>query len=257
MEDGGKRVRKDRRSFWNSLFICLLVPVLVLLPAAGCRQNALVITEDEDTVTAVALKKGKKILPVENVQQLPEQPSGCEITSATIVLNYLGCKVSKTELAGCFPIGGNPHRSGAIFIGPNPWKVFAGSPTGQGYGCFAPVVTQALNRYFALAGSPLHAANLSGTKASDLTDFIDAGSPVIIWATISMKEPYLGDSWFLEDTGEYFRWPAREHCLVLIGYAGSDAVFSDPLDPQGTVRYDFSLFEKRYRQLSCQAIVVE
>lgn len=233
----------------------LIIFFLILLFAAGCRQNALTVTEGPGA--AGAPWKGEKILPVNNIQQLPEQPSGCEITSAAMVLNYFGCGTSKTELAGYFPIGGLPRRAGGKMVGPDPWKVFAGSPTDSGYGCFAPVVTLAVNQYASSAGWWLKAINLSGTKASGLIPFIDAGIPVIVWATISMKEPYQGDGWFLEDTGEYFRWPAREHCLVLIGYSGSDVVLSDPLDPQGTVRCNFALFEKRYRQLSCQAVAVE
>ena len=35
------------------------------------------------------------ILPVKTIYQKPELPNGCEITSATIVLNYLGFNVSK------------------------------------------------------------------------------------------------------------------------------------------------------------------
>lgn len=233
----------------------LLVMFLCLLFTAGCGRNALTVTDG--TVTAEAAWKGEKILPVGNMQQLPEQPSGCEITSAAIVLNYFGCGIDKMKLAEYFPIGGMPRLSGNVMVGPDPWKVFAGDPSGSGYGCFAPVVTLAINRYSDAAGWKLRAVNLSGTEASGLISFIDAGIPVIVWATIAMKEPYDGDGWVLEDTGESFRWPAREHCLVLIGYSGSDAVLSDPLDPRGTVRYDFSLFEKRYRQLNCQAVAVE
>ena len=201
--------------------------------------------------------RGERILPVRNIQQLPEYPSGCEITSAAIVLNYLGYRVGKTELCRCFPIGGQPHMEGGILSGPDPWTVFAGNPKGSGYGCFAPVVAQAVNRYLSSHGSWRHAENLSGTSASALTASIDRNVPVIVWATVSMKEPYRGDAWYLKSTGEYFQWPAREHCLVLTGYSGNEAVFSDPLDEKGTVRYDFSLFETRYRQLFCQAVVIE
>lgn len=233
----------------------LLMMFLCFLLTAGCGRNALMITDD--AVTAEAVWEGEKILPVDNIQQLPEQPSGCEITSAAIVLNYFGCGVDKKKLAEYFPIGGMPRLSGGVMVGPDPWKVFAGDPTGSGYGCFAPVVALAVNRYSNATGWKLKAVNLSGTEASGLIPFLDAGIPVIVWATIAMKEPYEGDGWVLEDTGESFRWPAREHCLVLIGYSGGDAVLSDPLDPRGTVRYDFSLFEKRYRQLNCQAVAVE
>ena len=38
-------------------------------------------------------------LDVENIDQNPELPNGCEITSAAIVLNYLGFSVDKVTLA--------------------------------------------------------------------------------------------------------------------------------------------------------------
>ena len=38
-------------------------------------------------------------LDVENIPQNPELPNGCEITSAAIVLNYLGFDIDKVTLA--------------------------------------------------------------------------------------------------------------------------------------------------------------
>lgn len=38
-------------------------------------------------------------LNVENILQTPELPNGCEITSAAIVLNYLGFDIDKVTLA--------------------------------------------------------------------------------------------------------------------------------------------------------------
>lgn len=242
---------KRRHIRLSRLLACLLAP-LSLLAAAGCGGNALSVTTE-----ANAPGSGEKILSVRNIQQLPELPSGCEITAAAIALNYLGCEVTKTELARFFPVGGRPHAQGGRLIGPDPWATFAGDPKSSGYGCFAPVVTEAVNRFLSSAGSARRAENLSGAKAADLTAYIDAGTPVIVWATISMKAPYDGDGWYLESTGEYYRWTAREHCLVLIGYSDGKAVLSDPLNREGTVRYDFSLFETRYRQLFSQAVVVK
>lgn len=238
-----------------SFFAKLLVLILFLLVASRYGPNALRMIKN--AVQANVNYSDEKVLPVENIQQLPELPSGCEITSSAIVLNYLGFQISKNELANFFPIGGMPYLQNGVMIGPNPWKEFAGSPSDSGYGCFAPVVTNALNRYLSYAGSKLKAVNLSGTNVQNLLSYIDKGVPVIVWATISMKEPYDGNSWYLEDTGEYFCWPACEHCLVLIGYSDSTAVFRDPLDPQGTARYDMSLFKKRYEQLYCQAVIVQ
>ena len=230
----------------------ILLPVLLLLALSGCGPAVLAAAEVTE-----AEPVGEKILSVQNIQQLPELPSGCEIASAAISLRYLGFDVGKTDLLPYFTIGGAPRTVDGKTFGPDPWSCFAGDPKAEGYGCFAPVVADAVNRYLETAGSSRHAVNISGTRVSDLAEYIDADLPVIVWATIAMQAPYEGDGWYLDGSGEYFRWPAREHCLVLIGYSGSEAVFSDPLDEQGTVRYDFSLFETRYRQLYSQAVVLE
>ena len=230
----------------------VLLPVLLLLTLSGCGPAALAAAEATE-----AKPTGEKVLPVQNIQPPPEPPSGCETTSAAIALRYLGFDVGKTDLLPYFTIGGAPRTVGGKTFGPDPWSCFAGDPKTGGYGCFAPVVADAVNRYFGEVGSSRRAVNVSGTRVSSLTEYIDADLPVIVWATISMREPYEGNGWYLDGSGEYFRWTAQEHCLVLIGYSGDEAVFSDPLDEQGTVRYDFSLFETRYRQLYSQAIVLE
>ena len=249
--EGAARLSGRRQGGLGRFLAGFLAPVPLLLASACYGADAFSVTTELQTAA-----RGEKILPVRNIQQLPEYPSGCEITAAAIALNYLGCPVGKTELGRYFPIGGRPRPAGGKLVGPDPWTVFAGDPKDSGYGCFAPVVTQAVNRCLSASGSVLRAENRSGMKTADLIALIDRGVPVVVWATIAMQAPYFGDAWYLNGTGEYFRWPAREHCLVLIGYSGGQAVFSDPLDRRGTVRYDFSLFETRYRQLLCQAVVI-
>lgn len=39
------------------------------------------------------------ILPMENILQNPELPTGCESVALTMVLNYYGQKLSKTTIA--------------------------------------------------------------------------------------------------------------------------------------------------------------
>ena len=54
------------------------------------------ISVDED------LASRQCILPVNTIYQKPELPNGFEITSATIVLNYLGFNVSKVTMADTY-----------------------------------------------------------------------------------------------------------------------------------------------------------
>lgn len=195
-------------------------------------------------------------LPVKNIQQLPEMKAGCEVTSAAIVLNYLGCDVTKTELARYLKTDRGFKTVNGKLYGPDPWAVFAGSPDDK-YGCYAPVVTDMSNRYLRETKSNLTAVDISGAVPLELYACIDEGYPVIVWATTNMQEPSIGPEWYLNDTGEYYQWLLKEHCLVLIGYDDHNVVFSDPLDARGTVTYDRSLFELRYAQMYSQAVLVQ
>lgn len=196
-----------------------------------------------------------KTLQVKNIQQLPELKAGCEVTSAAIVLNYLGYDVKKTELVGYLNRDANFRTVNGKLYGPDPWTSFAGDPADK-YGCYAPVITDMANRYLRAVKSDRTAVNISGAAPVELYSCIDSGFPVVVWATTFMEEPSVGPEWYLNDTGEYYQWILKEHSLVLTGYTENTVVFSDPLDERGTVTYDRALFELRYAQMYSQAVLI-
>lgn len=248
-----------------------LAAAILLLFCTGCesaaavqapkadRQPAEAAVSSPQSAAPKAAPAGGKTLPVENIQQRPEFPSGCEITSAAIALNYRGYEVSRETLAGYLPCSSSFSRSDGRLYGPDPRETFVGSPDTDRYGCYAPVVVEAVNRFLAGVGASENsrAVDLTGTPAERLYGFIDRGLPVIVWVTSGMEAPSPGDEWFLRSTGEYFRWIKKEHVMVLMGYTAGQAVFSDPDDARGTVFYDRALFARRYGELSRQAVVIE
>lgn len=187
---------------------------------------------------------------------MPELQSGCEITAANIVLNYAGYNTSKTDLLKYLPHSNDFTTVGSKKYGPNPWKTFVGSPDTDRYGCYAPVLANTMNNYILNIQGKHTAYDLTGVSANDLYTCIDHGVPVIVWVTTGMQEPSFGDSWYLTDSGASYRWILKEHCMVLIGYNSTQAIFSDPLDKRGTVSYDKSLFAQRYQSLFSQAVAV-
>lgn len=205
---------------------------------------------------SIAPGKGK-VLSVKNIQQNPELQAGCEVTSAAIVLNYLGFSINKTDLLPFLSVSNDFRTVSGKTYGPNPWKTFVGSPTGDRYGCYAPVISNAVNNYLISAKANRFAYDITGTSASDLYSLIGEGVPVIVWVTIGMREPSLGPGWFLDDNGEYYQWINREHTVVLIGYTDSQVILSDPDDSRGTVLYSRALFEQRYESLLSQAVVIQ
>ena len=68
----------------------------------------------------------------------------------------------------------------------------------------------------------------SGKTAAELCSYIDAGMPVVFWATLDFQPvPEKHDHWLLAD-GTDFAWKCNEHCLLLVGYDAEHYWFNDP-----------------------------
>jgi uncharacterized protein YvpB len=188
-------------------------------------------------------------LDVENIMQNPELPTGCEITSLTIVLNYLGYNVDKCYLADNYLTKG---EIGTV----TPYQAFLGNPrSSSSYGCYSPVIVKAANSYLSDVESNLEAYDYVGTEFEDLYKEIYEGRPIIVWATINLIDPYYTTKWVID--GEEFQWKANEHCLVLYGYdVDNNLVYiADPL--VGNVTYDLDVFKDRYEKMYYQAVVIK
>ena len=213
------------------------------------------------SVTSVILSKMNQtsaLLPVSVIYQAPELPSGCEVTSLTIVLNYLGIDADKCDLADNYlpqlPISlANLH------------EVFAGNPRStNSYGCYSEVIVDTANTYLADVASKSYTdditadsftvVNLSGTDFYDLFSEIDNGNPVIIWGTENMDEVGRTVTWTV--AGEECTWKYGQHCLVLIGYdyTNMTVTMADPIN--GICEYDMTDSAACYDALFSQAVVI-
>ena len=210
-------------------------------------------TTTSATTTSATTATNKKILSVQNILQNPELPTGCEVTSATILLNYYGYNVDKVWLCDNFlPKSTDFHGS----YGPDPNKVFVGNPkssSGRGLYCHAPVIVKTINDYLRSVGSNAKAMNITGTSAKDLESYIAQGTPVGVWATINMVPTKEIRCWALEDGG-YALGYNNFHCLVLIGYDDDYYYFADPLGLSSKV--DKNTFISRYETLRKQAVII-
>ena len=68
-------------------------------------------------------------LSVPTVMQMPEYPTGCEITSMTAVLNYYGINISKMEMVENHLPKEDYRMIGDVRYGPDPNKAFSGHPS--------------------------------------------------------------------------------------------------------------------------------
>ncbi len=226
------------------------------LSAIFKAQEAALIQEQQEYNTL--LPTAMVEIPIENVMQNPELPNGCEITAATIVINYLGHPFDKCTLADVYLpqvefIDVNGKR-----VGGDPNQVYCGNPRYKsgGYYCFAQPIVNACNAILAEAQSTMTAKDITGSSESDLLAQLNAGNPVIAFATLSMGEAmkYEPSKWQVMGTNEYHIPFLNLHCVVLYGYDENFIYIADPL--KGKIQCKRSSFMKAYQSIGSRAIVI-
>lgn len=221
----------------------------IQLPDIDIKQIISQPAPSEDRGETTGPKASAYIEGFRAVHQLPQLPTGCEITALTQTLNFYGYNVSKTYMA-------DNYLTTAEFEETDFNNAFAGSPySSSAYGCYAPVIERDANRFFSGNGNLHRAYNITGADIETLYEYVYNGTPVILWATICMLPPYSTYVW--DYNGEPVYFISQEHCMTLIGYdkAESTVTIADPWYGY-EVKYSMSLFEQRYEQLGKMAIVI-
>ena len=216
--------------------------------ALVCNQTLHGVTTDSN---------GEVQLVMQHVTYLSQEgyPTGCESASAVMLLQHYGYAVAIAQFIDQYLDRGELYTENGVLYGPHPSQAFIGSPYySSGYGCYAPVIVNAMNRI--LQNGDL-AYDLTGTSLSGLcTNYLEKGQPVLIWATINMVQSTPGTKWVIPETGELFTWKRSEHCLVLVGYDAQYYYMNDPYQNNGLKAYDRSLVEARYATMGYQAVAI-
>lgn len=224
-------------------------------------EYAVVVRETDDTsndspelpVVLGGFTHGSKTyIKTDCILQNPELPTGCEITSLTMLLNYMGFDVDKLTMADNYLPKGEYRNSDF-------YEVFVGDPRSySAYGCFSKPIVQAAESYLDDNGEldNWNVRNITGCTADSLYAAVDKGYPVVVWASMEMKPIENGRSWTISETGKTVTWPANEHCLLLVGYNTKKKLvyMNDPL--KGTVAYKMADFETRFESLGNHAVVI-
>lgn len=105
-------------------------------------------------------------LSVNLIKQMPELPTGCEITAITMMLQYAGQPVDKVTLAHEMPYDASDWNKG-----------FVGDPfTENGDSIYPPALVGLVTKY---AG---HAVDLSGKSITQLKQFLaEKQHPIVVW----------------------------------------------------------------------------
>ena len=209
----------------------------------------------EKTTDPALLPSAQKMLEVPYISQKGLLPTGCEIVSSLMLLRYYGYSVTADDFIDRYLDIGDFWMENGQLRAKHPSQVFIGNPrTEGGYGCFAPVIVNSLNRI--LSGG-LRAEETGANSLAELAKtYISRGTPALVWASIGMIDITDGTAWTVWPSGEKFVWPANEHCLVLVGYDDKYYYFNDPYNGRGVVGYRKSLAESRYRTLGYQSVVI-
>lgn len=186
------------------------------------------------------------ILEMENINQFPELPTGCESVALTMLLNYYGFNLDKTTIADNYLV-----YSDNFVIG------YTGNPHSyDGGGCYSPGITKTANLFLDDKNSDLTAMNITGSKPEDIYIWIANDYPVLIWNTVYMLENQLTGI-YEEYRGRTYQWDRCEHCMVICGYDmfNNKVIVNDPID--GIVERDATQFWERYEKLGSMAMVIE
>ena len=195
------------------------------------------------------------LLPVPQILQNRSCPTAAKLPAAAKCCTTPGFAPDKCELADCYspraPVVRRRPRRG-LYGQSSPDD---GSPE-TGYYCFAGPIVQAANAYLAVQGSSCRAYDLTGAEEAELASQLQAGNPVIFWATL-----HFGDIQH-DPCGEYDLPGGRRHevlhtlhCMVLCGMDDQNFVVADPLDFNRVVSR--VQFMKIYRQLGRRAVVIK
>ena len=98
----------------------------------------------------------RNVIDVPYLDQSVRYPTGCESVSAVMLLRYLGYEMSVDEFIEQYLDRQEFELREGELYGPDPTKYFCGSPYDEeSFGCYAPVITQALKKAKYLPGFPM------------------------------------------------------------------------------------------------------
>lgn len=185
------------------------------------------------------------------MSQLPLLPTGCEAAAAAMFLQWAGADVTMAEIADRLPKGQLPSDHGGKVIGGNPRYEFVGNPfSTSGLGVYNQPISDIIDYY--LSNQSL---NMTGCNFKDLLTILDSKRPLIVWATINMKEPSINSVWY-DEQGEEVIWKIPEHAMVLVGYTETSIIVNDPLKGKKAT-YDKATFKKCWEAMGSQAITIK
>lgn len=298
----------------GGLIVLLLIIFLLSKGCASCircacksddKENSSTVTTTSSTeattqpVTESALPQENLVdtLPasykIENIPviyQEPELPTGSEVTSLTMLLNYLGFEIDKETIAQNYMTCA--ERGEATFS-----QAFIGSPfNSDGLGCFAPVIVDTAMKYLSSQGSDRTVKALNADTFDDVLLRVASDYPVLVWINTNLElmqeeycftvygtngiytttppqttsviimgttapqtaetTPEVTTAVSADDFKQDVYWIPNATCVLLTGFdtVNDTVTIIDPM--QGEITYNMGMFKTSYNALYKQAVVI-
>lgn len=195
-------------------------------------------------------------LNVPLINQYPELPRGCEVTSLTMLLRYNNINVSKMILAQEIKKDSTAYyrdEKGRIYYG-NPYDGFVGDMyniKNNGYGVYHDPIAELAEKY---AGDQV--IDLTGIEFDEMMYFLKLGSP--IWVITNATYKSLDDSYF-----EIWHTPSgivkttnKLHAVIITGVDENNVYINDPLSKRPNIALNKDDFKNAWEQMGHQAITI-
>ncbi|KAB3531166.1 hypothetical protein F8153_05720 [Alkaliphilus serpentinus] len=197
--------------------------------------------------------KGKVNFEVPLIQQYPQLPRGCEVTSLAMLLQYAGIDVDKMTLAREILKDPTPFKriNGKTYFG-NPNDGFVGdmySLKNPGYGVYHGPILKLLEEYM-----PGQTVNLTGRSFGDLLYFVNKEIPVWVITNTRYKELENNQFQVWETPTGPVKITYRQHAVIITGYDEKYIYINDPLYNGANRKINRSNFEAAWIQMGQQAV---
>jgi uncharacterized protein YvpB len=182
------------------------------------------------------------------IQQMPQLPRGCEVTSLAMLLNSHGIQADKMTLAKQVkkvPFMSNGYRG-------NPHDGFVGDIftfSNHGLGVYHGPIFQLANTY-----APGRVVDFTGSSPAQIYQMIDLGSPV--WVITNSAFKSLDSSYFnvWQTQSGPISITYKEHSVIVTGYDQNYVYVNDPLYNKPNRKVARKDFEASWIQMGRQAI---
>lgn len=194
------------------------------------------------------------------VQQNPEYPNGCEVASATMLLKHYGIDIDMKEYVDSYLPKDEVYEKDGLRYGPDPSKYYAGDPSdsSRGWGTFLPVIKNSLYTIFK---NKLPKDTVGHVYTSDdklpLEEYVQNGSPVLVWTTTNYSEAKDIYEWFSYDKSRTYTYPKNAHVVVIVGMDKKYYYINDPLKDGKAIKVPRKKFNKSYDSMGRQALFIE